>query len=142
MQGKKKIFAGNESGFMLLSVIFLTLIISFAAVILMNAGQLKKNSQSTLRQTAIFLANGQLAEIESRAAAGNLSGGSVPYLGDSDNLTTYNAGKNFPVTFTVRSEVSDTASENLKSATVRVIWIFDGKENEVKFSKTIYAGGR
>ena len=84
----------DERGFMLLSIIFLTVIISFAAAILINAGSILKTSQSTLRLTAIHLANEQFAELESRAVAGNLSTGKIGYLGLSEDLTTKNLGQN------------------------------------------------
>ena len=43
----------NERGFMLLNVVLLTLITSFAAMILMNAAPRLTNPQSVLRLTAI-----------------------------------------------------------------------------------------
>ena len=57
----------NERGFMLLNVIFLMLITSFAAMILFNAAPRFQNPQSLLRLTAIHLANKKFALIESKA---------------------------------------------------------------------------
>lgn len=52
----------NERGFMLLNVVFLTLITSFAAMILMNAAPRLKNPQAALRLTAIHLAKSNMTE--------------------------------------------------------------------------------
>ena len=60
----------NQRGFMLLSVVILTLITSFAAMILMNAAPRLTKPQSVLRLTAIHLANEQFAMLESLAASG------------------------------------------------------------------------
>ncbi len=127
----------DERGFMLLSIIFLTVIISFAAAILINAGSILKTSQSTLRLTAIHLANEQFAELESRAVAGNLSTGKIGYLGLSEDLTTKNLGQNNPITFSVKTEVSNGSHTNMRKAKVTVEWNFDGKNSEVEFEKNI-----
>ena len=61
----------NERGFLMLNVVFLTLITSFAAMILLNAAPRVRNSQSQLRLTALYLANEQFAELESAAVLKN-----------------------------------------------------------------------
>ena len=112
----------NQRGFMLLNVVFLTLITALAATILMDAAPRIKNPQSVLRLTAIHLANKQFAILESKATAGNLAAGSHDFLGDKDDLTTTNAGK--PITFTVATKVSDG---NTRKVVVTVT--IEGDEN-------------
>lgn len=122
----------NERGFMLLNVVILTLITSFAAMILMNAAPRLTNPQSVLRLTAIHLANEQLAVLESLAAKGELETGDCPFKGESGDLTTTNAGK--PITFKVTTDVD--AEENLRR--VKVTVTIEGDEDfELTAERTI-----
>ena len=113
----------NQQGFMLLNVVILTLITSFAAAILMNAAPRLKNPQSVLRLTAIHLANEQFAMLESKAANGDLAAGSYDFLGEDDDLKTKNFGEKIPVEFKVETNV--TESGNLRNATVTVTIVGD-----------------
>ena len=122
----------NERGFMLLNVIFLTLITSFAAMILINAVPRVRNSQAVLRLTAIHLANEQLAMIESKAAAGELD---LNYLGKPEDLTTENFSENIPITFNVTS--TDKPNGNLHAVTVKVEWTVNGRDSFVELERTI-----
>ncbi len=122
----KKIFS-NQRGFALLNVVFLTLITSFAATILLNAVPRAKNPQSTLRLTALYVANEQFAQLESLAAAGNLNAGSYSFRGLPEDLTTENAGA--PITFKVTTHV--TSNGNLRNVSVKVSWTFNGKDFEL-----------
>lgn len=122
----------NERGFMLLNVIFLTLITSFAAMILINAVPRVRNPQAVLRLTAIHLANEQFAMIESKAAAGELD---LNYLGKPEDLTTENYSENVPITFKVTS--TDKPNGNLHAVTVKVEWTFDGRDSFVELERTI-----
>lgn len=107
-----------ERGFMLLNVVFLTLITAFAAMILLNAAPRVKNSQATLRLTAIYLANEQFAQLESMAASGVSIGGSYNFLGVPDDLISNNLGEKNPVEFIVVADVSGDG--NLRTAKVTV----------------------
>ena len=118
-----KNFLRNERGFMLLNVVFLTLITAFAATILMNAAPRLKNPQSVLKLTAIHLANEQFAMLESKAAAGELAAGSYDFLGVDEDLTTENYGAGKPIKFEVATKV--TADNNLRNATVTVTIVGD-----------------
>lgn len=101
----------NERGFLMLDVIFLTLITALAATILINAVPRAKNPQLTIRLIALHLANEQLAQLESLAAAGeNLT---TDFLGDTDDL------KNV-VEFKVDTKVTKTG--NLRGVKVKVSW--------------------
>lgn len=122
----------DERGFMLLNVIFLTLITSFAAMILINAVPRVRNPQAVLRLTAIYLANEQLAMIESKAAAGELN---LNYLGKPEDLTTENYSENVPITFKVTS--TDKPNGNLHAVTVKVEWTVNGRDSFVELERTI-----
>ena len=122
----------NERGFMLLNVVILTLITSFAAMILMNAAPRLTKPQSVLRLTAIHLANEQLAVLESLAAKGELATGDCPFKGEDDDLTTTNAGK--PITFKVTTDVG--GGENLRRVEVTVT-IEGDKDFELTAERTV-----
>lgn len=125
----------NQRGFLLLNVVFLTLITAFAAMILLNAAPRVKNYQSTLRLTAQHLANEQLAQLESLAAAGEQIGGSYSFLGRKADLTSENFSAGEPTKFNVTSSV--TGSDNLRNATVTVEWQVGSKKFELKSERTI-----
>ena len=115
----------NQQGFMLLNVVFLTLITSFAAMILMNAAPRIRNPQATLRLTALYLANEQFAMLESKAAAGELAAGSYDFLGDDDNLKTENFSEKIPIEFTVKTTVTENGNLRIAEVTITI----DGDEN-------------
>ncbi len=123
----------NERGFMLLNVVFLTLITSVAAMILMNAAPRFRNPQTALRLTAIHLANEQLAMIESEAAEGTLA---LNYLGAAEDLITENSGE--PITFKVTA--TDKVANGLHNVTVKVTWTIDGENFTVEIERTIRVG--
>ena len=113
---KIKILLKNERGFLMLSVIFLTLITSFAAMILFNAAPRVKNPQTTIRLTALYLANEQLAQLESLAAAGESL--TTNFLGKAEDLKTENTGAE--IKFTVETHIS--GDSNLRGVVVKVSW--------------------
>ncbi|MBR2520513.1 MAG: hypothetical protein IKE46_12140 [Selenomonadaceae bacterium] len=123
----KKIFS-DQRGFALLNVILLTMITSFAAMILLNAVPRAKNPQSTLRLTALYVANEQFAQLESMAAAGELNVGSYSFQGLDKDLTTENAGA--PITFKVTTQVTDGGG-NLRKVSVKVSWTFNAQNFEL-----------
>lgn len=94
----------SQRGYMLFNVIILTLITSFAAMILLNAATRVRNPDATLRLTALYLAKEQFALAESLAAKGEEIDGSN-FLGDKNDLTT-NLGKDNRVDFTVETQAS------------------------------------
>ena len=123
----------NERGFLMLNVIFLTLITSFAAMILLNAAPRVRNSQSRLRLTALYLAEEQFAQLESLAAGGKPL--EEKFLGKPDDLITNNfGGKDYQVTFKVKTEVSGS---NPYEVTVTIIWTDGGKNFSVKVQRMI-----
>lgn len=125
----------NQRGFLLLNVIFMLLITSFAAMILINAAPRVKNPQSTLRLTALHLANEQLAQLESLAAGGEPIGGSYSFLGRESDLTSENFSTGEATRFRVTSSVN--GGGNLRNATVNVEWKVGEKIFEFKSERTI-----
>ena len=106
---------------MLLNVIFLTLITSFAAMILFNAAPRFKNPQSVLRLTAIHLANKQFALIESKAA----EEGELYLTGVKED------------SFTVTPTREKILDENLYVVKVTVAWKVDEENFKFEEERTI-----
>lgn len=135
----RKIF--DESGFMFLQVIFLTLTVSFAGMIILNGMKKVENHNATLRIIALYLAEEQFAELESLAAVGNLSAGNYNFLGEQDDLKNYfdndekKISSQVPVNFDVKTQV-ENFSGNLLKAKIKVEWNF-GEENFVELQKII-----
>jgi len=130
----RKIFY-DQRGFMLLNVIFLTLIVATCASVLMNAAPRYRNSQAVLRLTAIHLANEQFAMLESFAAGGDSLSGKTAFQGDKDDLKTNNFAAGEPTTFEVTTTVS--GSEILRNVKVTVSWTANGQENSIESERTI-----
>ena len=128
-----KFFLRSERGFILLNVVFLTLITSLAAMILMNAAPRVKNPQAVLRLTAIYLANEQFALIESKAASGEWD---LACHVESEDLTTENFGAGKPITFTVTS-TEKTPDGNLHYVTVKVEWTVNDENFSLEVERTI-----
>ena len=131
-----KKFFRDERGFALLGVIFLTVITSFAAMILLNAATRVRNPQSTLQLTALHVANEQFAQLESLAANGTLDAGSYSFKGPDEDLTTENFSLGSPVTFVVDTHVAN-GNGNLREVTVKVRWTVGGKNFEIESERTI-----
>ena len=116
----------NEKGFILISVVFLTLIVSFMATMTLQSMTRVKNGDTALRLHAINLANEQFALIESGSAK------NIP----DDDLKSYGLyykdAKKIPTEFHVTTSIN--GSGNLREVTVTVTW----KENTLDFEKTIW----
>ena len=126
----------NERGFLLLDVVLLTLITSFAAMILLNSHPQVKNPQSTLKLTALHLANEQLAYLESYGADGTLHTDGYSFQGDDDDLVTKNFSEEIPIEFSVTTSVS-SLEVNLYRAVVTVSWQVEGKDYAIESERTI-----
>lgn len=116
---------------MMLSVIFLTLITSFVATILLNAAPRIKNPQAALRLTAIHLANEQFAMLESLAATDALPDGSYSFLGDEEDLTTENFSESVSIKFNITSTV------NGNKVAVTVSWKLGEENFEFEEERTV-----
>ena len=134
----------NQRGFMLPGVVFLTLIVSFGALILLNAKVRVQQRNSTLYLTAINLANEQFAEIESRASADKYL--ETDFMGNPDDLKSFNGvstakiedGTAVPIEFDVETSY-ENAGKNLIKAKVTVKWSVGGKEKSIESQKIIRA---
>ena len=138
MTDMKKIF--DERGFMLLQVIFLTLMTSFAGMIFLNGMKKADNQNATFRIIALHLAEEQFAELENSAANGSVS--SSNFLGEQDDLKTYfdsndkKINSQVPVNFKVTTNINNL-SGNLFKAAVKVSWNYEGKNNLIELQKII-----
>ena len=115
----------NEKGFILLSTVFLTLIVSFMAAMTLQAMTRVKNDDTALRLHAINLANEQFALIES---------GSAKNIPDEDLKSYglyYKDAEKVPTEFHVTTNI--ISSGNLREVKVTVTW----NENTLDFEKTI-----
>ena len=119
---------------MLLGAVFLTLIVSLGAQILLNANVKVQQRNSTLYLTAINIANEQFAEIEGQ----NLPAGSYNFLGNDKDLESRNGVKedSEPIKFDVETTVS---GETLREVTVKVKWTVGGREKSITSQKIIRA---
>ena len=128
----------DERGFMLMNVIFLLMVTSFAALILLNGTKKVVNQNSALRIIALHLAEEQIAEIESRAAKGETLQ-NFSFLGKTADLKSYYDSGNEdnpevkPIIFDVTTSVkSDSRVE------VKVEWTFNGEKDSIAVEKMIY----
>ena len=113
----------NERGFMLLSAIFLTLIVSVMASILFNANVKVQQRNSTLYLTAINLANEQFAILESGANIEIPEEDKISYNGVKENSP--------PIRFRVSKNI------NGREVTVKVEWEVNGETKTFESVKTI-----
>ena len=113
----------NERGFMLLSAIFLTLIVSVMASILFNANAKVQQRNSTLYLTAINLANEQFAILESGANIEIPAEDKISYNGVKENSQ--------PIEFRVSKNI------NGREVTVKVEWEVNGETKTFESVKTI-----
>lgn len=117
----------NEKGFMLLSTVFLTLIVSFVAMMTLQTMMREKNSDNSLKLQAINLANEQFALIES---------GSDKNIPDEDlkNYGLYrinDLASKPPTEFKVTTKIFGEG--NLREVKVTVTW----KDKSLEFEKII-----
>lgn len=113
---------------MLLSAVFLTLIVSFVAMMTLQAMTRAKNSDTALRLQAINLANEQFALIESG------SNKNIPNE-DLKNYGLYHTNElenKTPIEFKVTTTL-ENVSGNLHKAKVTVTW----KDNNLEFEKIV-----
>lgn len=131
----------NQRGFMLLSVVFLTLVVSFAGMVLLNANVKVQQRNSTLYLTAMNLANEQFAEIESHVASKIKPESN--FMGNLNDLKSLNGVRedrenSEPVKFDVETSY-ENIDENLLKATVTVRWHVGGEEKFITAEKIIRA---
>lgn len=131
---------------MMMNVIFLTLIVSFTALIFLNGAGRVNESDSALRFAALNLANEQFAEIESLAEENNLSAGSYNFLGETGDLKNFGlySDKDLqtktPAEFTVIAKV-ENYQDNLKNVKVIVKCTSTDKNFEIELEKVVRVNG-
>ena len=117
----------NEKGFMLLSAVFLTLIVSFVAMMTLQTMMREKNSDASLQLQAINLANEQFALIESGSdkeiPAEDKKSYGLYRINDLETKT--------PTEFKVTTKIFGEG--NLKEVEVIVTW----KDRKLSFKKLI-----
>lgn len=122
----------------MMSVIFLLMITSFAALIFLNGAKKVVNQNSALQIIALHLAEEQFAEIESLAAKGTALQ-NFSFLGDPNDLKNYydsgdeNNSEVKPIIFDVATSVKGNSCVEVK-----VKWTLDGKENSIAIEKMIH----
>ena len=125
----------NQRGFMFLSTVFLTLILSFIAMLALQTMTRVQNGDQSLKLHAINLANEQIAMVESLAAQNNLSAVSS-FNGNGADLKSYGLYEKDsdkpPVEFNVTTAIKPV-SESLREVEVTVTW----NDNEIKFTKIV-----
>lgn len=122
----------NERGFLMLSAIFLTLIVSIMAMIFFNANLKVQQRNSLLYFTALNLANEQFAMLESLAAQGEIDTAChVP----AEYLKTFNGvnENSAPVEFKIFTTLNDKSTY-----TVKVEWTVNGKTKNIESTKTVH----
>lgn len=115
--------SNNERGFMFLSAIFLTLIVSLMATMLLTANVKTQQRNSTLYLTAINLANEQFALLESNSGLEIPAEDKKSYNGMSQNAE--------PIEFRISKSFSGS------EVTVKIEWTVNGKTETFESTKTI-----
>ena len=116
-----------------MSAVFLTMILSFTAMITLHAATQIKNENAALRLHALNLANQQFAFVESFAAQNNLSR-VKNFNGNDDDLKScglYSDENKTPTEFKVTTNISGEG--NLKKVKVTVTW----KDKNLEFEKLV-----
>ena len=118
----------NQRGFMLLSAIFLTLIVSFTAMMTLQAITQVQRGDASLRLHAMNLANEKFALIESGSSEDIPEEDLKSYgLYDKNDLKTKT-----PITFKV-TDTREDIGENLYKITVTVTW----QNEKLEFEKVV-----
>ena len=128
-------FKLNEKGFIFIDAIFLTLIVSFMAVLILNGLDLAitSNRVSVIRMNAIHLANARMSEIEA------YNDGRTSFQMPSDTYLSYedlNYTDYFGISGTTRFNIEtkmNTSSTDRANVTVVVTWTVN---NNSKYDKS------
>ena len=118
----------NQRGFMLLSAVFLTVIVSFTAMLTLQAITQVQRGDASLRLHAMNLANEKIALIESGSSE------DIP----EENLKSYGlySEKDLKTKTPIIFKVTDTREdigENLYKVTVTVTW----QDEKLEFEKVV-----
>ena len=120
----------NDKGYFLLEALVLgAILIALAAGLLSYAKAETVRARDACRLQGLFLAQAQLAMVEERAAHGVLTPGSLPWLGETDDLSPN--GTEFTVTTTI------TAAGREYDVEVTANWHKGGKEGSVSLHRVV-----
>ena len=117
-------FKFDCKGFIFIEVLFLTLILSFTALMIVNFLEtaMLSNRMSAIRNAAIYLANARMSEIEEYVDTNKKFPPSSYTILNDEDLTCENFfGINDNVKFEVDAQISGTASDK-GNVTVKVTW--------------------
>ena len=129
-------FKFDSRGFIFVEVIFLALIVSFTAILVLNGLEvaIKSNRISAIRAQAINLANAQISIIEEYIEMNKTAPASSYTLLTNDDLIYEDFfGINGNVQFTIESNITSSTSSDVQkfTATVKVSWAVNDNENYV-----------
>ena len=123
----------NSGGFVFIDAIFMTLIVSFMAILAANGIQaaIKTNQQSALRTAAINIANGRLDEIQYSAMTEDVNFPAAPdnssgkWIDSNGELQYENfLGIDGTITFKVTEDIQSLGNDVYR-VTVRVYWFIN-----------------
>lgn len=124
-------FKLNEKGFIFIETIFLALIVSFTAIIILNGLDLaiRSNRVSVIRMNAIHLANARMAEIEEyNDSRTTFQLPADTFLTDDDLIYKDFFGINGTLKFTFEEKLN-TSNSNHGNVTVKVTWTVNGNSD-------------
>lgn len=122
----------DNRGFIFLEVLFLTLILSFTALLVCNAleSAIISNRMSAIRIAAIHLANARMAEIEEYNFEKNSFQIPSTSLTNEDLVYKDFFGINGTIEFVIdNSYAVQDSNPTINEVTVTVKWIINGNEN-------------
>ena len=125
-------FIFNNKGFIFIEVIFISLLVSFTAALIVRGLKtaVTANQTSAIKTAAIHIANSQMSEIEEYVNINRSLPSSYNFLDESDLIYEDFLGMKEPVTFYIETEVSDsTLNSQLRRVTVKVSWQIGDDEN-------------
>ena len=121
----------DNRGFIFIEVLFLTLIVSFTAVIVVNTleSAIISNKMSAVRTAAIYIANARMAEIEEYNI--NCSSFQMPsytLLTDDDLVRENFFGISGTLRFKVDTQINESSTVK-GNVTVKVSWTVNNNSN-------------
>ena len=121
----------NNKGFIFIEVMFLTLILSFTAMMVFNTleSSIKSNRMSAIRLAAMHIANAHMAEIEEYVDSNkSFPASSYTLLTDDDLIRENFFGISGTVTFNINTQINES-NANKGSVTVKVSWTINNNSS-------------
>ncbi len=130
---KGKLF--NSKGFIFIEAIFLTLIISFMAILILNGLEtaVRSNRISAIRTAALHIANAQMSEVEEYISMNKTTPSSDYTLLTSEDLERQNFfGINGTLKFNVETQIQNSSlGSELCNVTIKVTWTVNDNEEYI-----------